>query len=85
MQQRDHPVRARALTGRGDTKQRSRRRDSVCVYDSEFGVFILAEVNAQVLPSPLLPSSFCFCSIDDANAGILLARVEKEMEDGKKG
>jgi hypothetical protein len=45
----------------------------------------LAEVNAQVLPSPLLPSSFCFCSIDDANAGILLARVEKEMEDGKKG
>lgn len=70
LQQRDHPLGASALTRRGDTKQRSRRRDSVCVYDSEFGVFILAEVNAQVLPSPLLPSSPCFCSINDANAGI---------------
>ncbi len=33
-----------------------RERESVCVHDSEHGVFTLAEVNAQVLPSPLLPS-----------------------------
>jgi hypothetical protein len=37
-----------------------RERDSVCVYDIEYGVFILAGVNAQVSPSPLLPSTFLF-------------------------
>ncbi len=31
-----------------------RERESVCVRDSEHGAFIVAEVNAQVLPSPPL-------------------------------
>lgn len=41
-----------------------RERDSVSVYDSEYGVCILAEVNAQVLPSPPPPPPLLLFLLD---------------------